>query len=141
LQDSPKFTQIWIFGLKTNHLATLPKWGFFFHLLSFGFGAISVTVFKRVHFRVARSHILKPKNPIWVNLGWSCKGSCWHILWPFGLFYSNSVIFVGIWYILWTHIWYQFSYFGIFYPEESGNLCSFVERLLFKTLNSLHIGQ
>jgi hypothetical protein len=23
LQDPPKFTQIWIFGLKTNHLATL----------------------------------------------------------------------------------------------------------------------
>jgi hypothetical protein len=22
-QDPPKFTQIWIFGLKTNHLATL----------------------------------------------------------------------------------------------------------------------
>jgi hypothetical protein len=25
LQDPPKFTQIWIFGLKTNHLATLDK--------------------------------------------------------------------------------------------------------------------
>jgi hypothetical protein len=24
LQSPPKFTQIWIFGLKTNHLATLP---------------------------------------------------------------------------------------------------------------------
>jgi hypothetical protein len=23
VQDPPKFTQIWIFGLKTNHLATL----------------------------------------------------------------------------------------------------------------------
>jgi hypothetical protein len=23
LQDPPKFTQIWIFGLKTDHLATL----------------------------------------------------------------------------------------------------------------------
>jgi hypothetical protein len=23
LQDPPKFTQIWIFGLKTNHLATM----------------------------------------------------------------------------------------------------------------------
>jgi hypothetical protein len=23
VQDTPKFTQIWIFGLKTNHLATL----------------------------------------------------------------------------------------------------------------------
>jgi hypothetical protein len=23
LQDLPKFTQIWIFGLKANHLATL----------------------------------------------------------------------------------------------------------------------
>jgi hypothetical protein len=33
LQDPPKFTQIWIFGLKTNHLATLaicPKDVFFF---------------------------------------------------------------------------------------------------------------
>jgi hypothetical protein len=27
LQDPPKFTQIWIFGLKANHLATLiPNW-------------------------------------------------------------------------------------------------------------------
>jgi hypothetical protein len=26
LQDPPKFTQIWIFGLKTNHLATLLKY-------------------------------------------------------------------------------------------------------------------
>jgi hypothetical protein len=25
LKDPPKFTQIWIFGLKTNHLATLVK--------------------------------------------------------------------------------------------------------------------
>jgi hypothetical protein len=25
LQDPPKFTQIWIFGLKTNHLATLGR--------------------------------------------------------------------------------------------------------------------
>jgi hypothetical protein len=25
LQDPPKFTQIWIFGLKTNHLATLNR--------------------------------------------------------------------------------------------------------------------
>jgi hypothetical protein len=25
LQEPPKFTQIWIFGLKTNHLATLLK--------------------------------------------------------------------------------------------------------------------
>jgi hypothetical protein len=28
LQDPPKFTQIWIFGLKTNHLATLAWRGF-----------------------------------------------------------------------------------------------------------------
>jgi hypothetical protein len=27
LKDPPKFTQIWIFGLKTNHLATLLKIG------------------------------------------------------------------------------------------------------------------
>jgi hypothetical protein len=26
LQDPPKFTQILIFGLKTNHLATLIQW-------------------------------------------------------------------------------------------------------------------
>jgi hypothetical protein len=25
MQDPPKFTQIWIFGLITNHLATLPS--------------------------------------------------------------------------------------------------------------------
>jgi hypothetical protein len=26
LQDAPKFTQIWIFGLKIYHLATLIRW-------------------------------------------------------------------------------------------------------------------
>jgi hypothetical protein len=25
-KTQPKFTQIWIFGLKTNHLATLPRY-------------------------------------------------------------------------------------------------------------------
>jgi hypothetical protein len=39
LQDPPKFTQIWIFGLKANHLATL----------------------------VARWFIFKPKIAFWVN--------------------------------------------------------------------------
>jgi hypothetical protein len=32
VQDPPKFTQIWIFGLKTNHLATLPQRRGFFKL-------------------------------------------------------------------------------------------------------------
>jgi hypothetical protein len=29
--------------------------------------------------RVARWHIMKTKNPIRVNLGGSCNGSCWYI--------------------------------------------------------------
>jgi hypothetical protein len=35
LQDPQKFTQIWIFGLETNHLATLAKTIFFFQLNNF----------------------------------------------------------------------------------------------------------
>jgi hypothetical protein len=43
--------------------------------------------------------ILKPKIPIWANFGGSCNGRCWYILWPFGIFLSNSVYFVAFWYI------------------------------------------
>jgi hypothetical protein len=52
-----------------------------------------------VVFRVARWYIFKPKFPIWVNFGRSCKGRCYYILWPFGLFYGHMVYFVAIWYI------------------------------------------
>jgi hypothetical protein len=31
------------------------------------------------------TYIFKPKSPIWVNFGGSCNGSCWFILWPFGI--------------------------------------------------------
>jgi hypothetical protein len=56
------------------------------------------------------------KNTKLVNFGGSCNGSCWYILWPFGLFYDNLVNFVAIWYILWL--------FGTFFPiapKKSGN--------------------
>jgi hypothetical protein len=56
--------------------------------------------FKRTQFkvetRVARWFVFKPKIPIWVNFGGSCNGSCWYILWPFGLFYGHLVYFVAI---------------------------------------------
>jgi hypothetical protein len=38
--------------------------------------------------RVARFYIFKPKLLFWVNLGGSCNGRCWYILWPFGIFYG-----------------------------------------------------
>jgi hypothetical protein len=61
----------------------------------------------------------KPKIPIWVNSGGSCKGRYGNILLLFGLFYGQLVNPMAIWYILWS--------FGIFcpvlvlYQEKSGN--------------------
>jgi hypothetical protein len=43
------------------------------------------------------------------------------ILWPFGLFYFNSVYFVAIWCILHMVIGYIFSCFGILYQGKSVN--------------------
>jgi hypothetical protein len=63
--------------------------------------------------RVARLYILKPKIPIWVNIGGSCSGTRWYMLWSFGQFSGYLVYFVAIWYI--------FPRFGILYQEKSGN--------------------
>jgi hypothetical protein len=59
--------------------------------------------------RVARWFVFNPKIQIWVNsehLAMEDVGI--HILWPFGIFYSNLVYFMAIWYIFWL--------FGIFFP-------------------------
>jgi hypothetical protein len=56
--------------------------------------------------RVARWFVLKPKIPIWINLGGSFNGKSWYILWPVGLFYGHWKYFMAIWYSLWS--------FGIF---------------------------
>jgi hypothetical protein len=42
LQDPPKYTQIWIFCLKTNHLATLPA--------TLAFGTFSVSFPETLYF-------------------------------------------------------------------------------------------
>jgi predicted RNA-binding protein YlxR (DUF448 family) len=39
----------------------------------------------RVGTRVARWFVFKPKIQIWVNLGGSCNGRGWYILWTLGL--------------------------------------------------------
>jgi hypothetical protein len=59
-----------------------------------------------ITYRVARWFIFKPKIPLWVNFGGSCNWRCWHILWPFGLFYFHLV------YSTYGHL----VYFGIFFP-------------------------
>jgi hypothetical protein len=60
----------------------------------------------RLHFRVARWYLFKPKIPIWVTFGRSCNGSCWYILWSFGRFTVYSVYFMVIYYFC--------AHFGIF---------------------------
>jgi hypothetical protein len=50
----------------------------------------------------------KPKIPVWVNFGGSCKRKSWYILRAFGLFYGHWKYFMAIWYILQS--------FGIFFP-------------------------
>jgi hypothetical protein len=67
LQDPPKFIQIWIFGLKTNHLATLhleKKTSFFFCFVEtlyfpqevslFSFGGLKANTENIISIRVAR---------------------------------------------------------------------------------------
>jgi hypothetical protein len=43
---------------------------------------------------VARWYIFKPKIPIWVNFGRSCKRRCWY-------FYGHFVYFSAKLYVLW----------------------------------------
>jgi hypothetical protein len=52
------------------------------------------------HARVARWHDFKPKIPIWLNFGGSCKGKSWHILRPLGIVCGYLVYFAAIRYIL-----------------------------------------
>jgi hypothetical protein len=91
IQGPPKFTQIGIFGFKKTIWQPWPSlagdsW----------FGCTQVLI------RAARWFIFKPKIPLWVNLGGSCNGKCWYILWPLCLFYGHLAF-------LWS--------FGIFYGQ------------------------
>jgi hypothetical protein len=72
--------------------------------------------------RVARWHIFKPKILIWVTFGGSCTERCWYNICPFGLFYSHTVYFAAIWYILWL-FWYICSCFGMLYHEKNWQPC------------------
>jgi hypothetical protein len=86
-QDPPKFTQICIFGLLTNHLATLVRCdvsypGIIPHTWEQGC--------QMVYFQT--------KNP---NLGGSWNWKCWYILWPSGICYGRVVKFMAVWYSLW----------------------------------------
>jgi hypothetical protein len=54
--------------------------------------------------RVSRWFVFKPKIPIWVNFIGSCNGSCWYILWAFGIFYCHLVFFIVIWYIVFWYV-------------------------------------
>jgi hypothetical protein len=53
------------------------------------------------------------KIPIWANLGGSCNGRGWYILWPFGIFYGTLVYYD------------PFIYLGMLYQDKSGNLVAF----------------
>jgi hypothetical protein len=61
---------------------------------------------KGLQTRVARWHIFKPKIVIWVNLGRTCKGRFWYILWPVGIYTGYLEYFMASWYI--------YRLFGIF---------------------------
>jgi hypothetical protein len=67
--------------------------------------------------RVARWFIFKPKIPLWVKFGGPWNGKCCSILLPLGIFFGHLVLFLAVWYSLWS--------FGIFLVcldhEKSGN--------------------
>jgi hypothetical protein len=50
---------------------------------------------------------------------------CWHILWPFGLFYDEFSYFMAIWYILWP----SGTFFHVSVCCTQKNLATLVERL------------
>jgi hypothetical protein len=70
--------------------------------------------------RVARWYIFKPKILIWVNSEGSYNGTCWYIIWTFGIFFGRLVYFATIWYIL-RVFGIFFPSFGMLYQETSGN--------------------
>jgi hypothetical protein len=105
---------------------------------------------KTLCFRVARWYIFSPKIAIWVNFGGSCNRICWHILWPFGLFYAHLVYIMVIWSILWPFdifyghlvhfvvIWYIFPHFGILNQEKFSNPASLMNGY-FKLISHIHV--
>jgi hypothetical protein len=103
LQDTPKFTQIWIFCMKIYHLATLPN---------------LVTLFLADALRNQDCQMVYvcsfiPKNPT-LGIFWVLSiEKCLYILWLLGKFYSHLLYFGGI-------LVYFFR-FGRFYQEKSGN--------------------
>jgi hypothetical protein len=68
--------------------------------------------------RVARFSNKIKQN--WVNLGGSCNGRCWYILWTFDLYCGQLVYVISIWYRVWScgiffgHLVYVWS-FGILF--------------------------
>jgi hypothetical protein len=42
-------------------------------------------IFELEWYKPGLPDFFKPKIPIWVNIGGSCNGRCWYIIWPFGL--------------------------------------------------------
>jgi hypothetical protein len=58
------------------------------------------------------------KNPIWVNFGRSCNGSCWYFYGIFCLFYDELVYFLVICYILWL-----FEIFSPFWYVVQRKIC------------------
>jgi hypothetical protein len=58
------------------------------------------------------------KIPIWVNSGGSWNGSCWYILWSFGLSYGHFGILCGK-LVYFMAIWYIFPFWYVL-PKKSG---------------------
>jgi hypothetical protein len=51
----------------------------------------TLQIFFPVQIRAARWFIFRPKIPIWVYFGGSCRGRVWHILLSFGKFSGHLV--------------------------------------------------
>jgi hypothetical protein len=130
IQDPPKFTQIGVFGLKTNHLATLRE-SLFLPLtkrtkkifLEFAFrNSTSDATFSSDGcdlVRVARLDIFNPEIPIWEKFERSCDGTCCYFLTCCGIFYGHLlyIFYVHLVYIFYGHLVYIFYghlvYFGV----------------------------
>jgi hypothetical protein len=95
----------------------LPGSGQSFDFFLFSVSAADDVIAIAISTRVARLHIFKPKNTIWVNFAGSCNGRCCYILCPFGLHIYGRLVDFGIFY---GYLVY-FPHFGMLYQNKSGN--------------------
>jgi hypothetical protein len=108
LQDPPKFTQNGIFGLKTNHLASL-----------FGTQTKQDDALQSVSGLPDGLFTNQKSQFGYILMGLRLETvdiydmATWNILQTFGIFYDHLVHFVFIWYIF--PVWVHFSGLGTFF--------------------------